>query len=47
MKPSVEVYARENIPASESISLQQILGQHLPSETIADLQGRVDRIVRK
>ncbi|KAG4066292.1 hypothetical protein HA402_000516 [Bradysia odoriphaga] len=47
MKPSIEVYARENIPASERISLQEILAQHLPSETIADLQGRIDRIVRK
>ncbi len=47
MQPSIEVYARENIPASEQISLQQILAQHLPSETIADLQGRIDRIVRK
>lgn len=47
MRPSIEVYARENIPASERISLQQILAQHLPSETIADLQGRIDRIVRK
>lgn len=47
MKPSIEVYARENIPASERISLQQILAQHLPSETIADLQGRIDRITRK
>lgn len=47
MKPSIEVYARENIPASEQISLQQILAQHLPSETIADLQGRIDRITRK
>ncbi|KAJ6640717.1 hypothetical protein Bhyg_05649 [Pseudolycoriella hygida] len=47
MQPSIEVYARENIPASERISLQQILAQHLPSETIADLQGRIDRITRK
>jgi len=47
MQPSIEVYARENIPASERISLQEILGQHLPSETIGDLQGRIDRIVRK
>lgn len=49
MLPSREIYARENIPFSERISLQEILGSQLqlPGETIADLQGRVDRINRK
>uniref|UniRef100_A0A336LZ55 CSON008627 protein n=1 Tax=Culicoides sonorensis TaxID=179676 RepID=A0A336LZ55_CULSO len=44
MEPSMEVYAKENIPASEKIDLQQILSSHgIPSEIISDLQSKIDQ----
>ena len=44
VQEGIELAAYENIGANQRIDLFKILGDHVPSEVITNLQGQVDKV---